>query len=276
MARASVDQLETNRVWLEFEVMRQFQALFSESLVELPDTINLIAIDTRYVGEAAIAAGDRAALGLTMKFFNTYLRASINTRQVRAAYNVFNQYRMLAERILAEGPRTPVGDALIVEIAGYFRYYGLLGVSLNQSFVAETAAYDVAALCERAFEAGAACHGDLLRVLLTIDREPEGGAGELALRGVRKAQVKLATLYLERGAEAHARQIAADMRDEPPARLRSIRDELLAVMASEFWEVVDRGVNFDFLDDGRKQRLREFFAWFPALRPGASEPGGAS
>ena len=272
MARDSVDTLEHTRVWLEFEVMRQFQALFSESLIELPDTINLIAIDTRYVGEAALAAGDRAALGLTVKFFNTYLRSSINTRQVRAAYNVLNQYRMLAERILADAERDPSGHALVIEIVGYFRYYGLLGVSLNQGFVAETAAYDVAALCERAFDAGASCHGELLKVLLTIDREPEGGAEERALRGVRKAQVKLATLYLERGAEAHARQIAADMRDEPPARLRSIRDELLAVAQSEFWEVVDRGVNFDYLDERRKLRLQEFFAWFPSLNTAGAPP----
>ena len=151
----------------------------------------------------------------------------------------------------------------MIEIAGYFRYYALLGVGMNLGFVAETAAYDVATLCERAFETSAACHDGLLRVLLTIDREAEGIAEERALRGVRKAQAKLATFYLTAGAERHARSIADDMRDEKPARLRSIRDELLAVTTSEFWEVVDRGGNFDYLDDARKARLREFFAWLP-------------
>jgi hypothetical protein len=265
MARGSVDQLEGQGVWLEFEVLRQFQALFSESLTELPDTINLIAIDTRYVGEAAVEAGDRHALGLTVKFLNTYLRSSINRRQVRAAYNVLNQYRMLAERVMAAGARVDGGDALLVEIAGYFRYYALLGVGMQLGFVAETAAYDVAALCERAFEARSGCHEGLLKVLLTIDREAEGGVEERALRGVRKAQLKLATFYLERGAEAEARLIAADLRDEKAGRLRSIRDELLAVQTSDFWEVVDRGGNFDYLDGARKDRLIEFLSWLPQM-----------
>ena len=280
MAPASVDQLQQDRVWLEFEVLRQFQALFAESLTELPDTINLIAIDTRYVGEAALAAGDRHALHLAVKFFNTYLRSSINTRQVRAAYNVLNQFRALAEHVVAAGSKAPAAarsesDALVIEVAGYFRYYGLLGVGMGLGFVAETAAYDVATLCERAFEAGAGCHDELLRVLLTIDREAEGSAEERALRGVRKAQVKLATFYLARGAEAHARAIAADLRDEKPARLRSIRDELLAVQTSEFWEVVDRGGNFDYLDDARKQRLAQFFEWLPVATVGSPATGDA-
>lgn len=273
MARDSVDQLEQNRVWLEFEVMRQLQTLFAESLTELPDTINLIAIDTRYIGEAALNAGDRHVLALAVKFMNTYLRAAMNNRQVRAAYNVFNQYRMLAERLVdSTGAGGEAG--LVVEIAGYFRYYGLLGVGMGLGFVAETAAYDVSSLCERTFEGGprlSACHDELLKVLLTIDREAEGGAEERALRGVRKAQVKLATFYLERGAEPHARQIAADMKDEPATRLRSIRDELLAVHSSEFWEVVDRGANFDYMDEGRKRRLRQFFEWFPALSGGPEQ-----
>ena len=42
-------------------------------------------------------------------------------------------------------------------------------------------------------------------------------------------------------------------------------DEMLSIVAKDFWEVVDRGTNFDYLDDGRKARLREFFGWFARL-----------
>ena len=38
---------------------------------------------------------------------NTYLRAALNARDVRTAYNVLNQYRQLAEALLAA--RAPRG-----------------------------------------------------------------------------------------------------------------------------------------------------------------------
>ena len=52
------------------------------------------------------------------------------------------------------------------------------------------------------------------------------------------------------------------MEDERPERLASIRDELLNVESREFWEVSDRGVNFDYLGDERKAQLLRFFEWF--------------
>ena len=40
---------------------------------------------------------------------------------------------------------------------------------------------------------------------------------------------------------------------------------MLSITSKDFWEVVDRGTNFDYLSDERKQKLREFFADFPSL-----------
>ena len=39
----------------------------------------------------------------------------------------------------------------------------------------------------------------------------------------------------------------------------------------DFWEVVDRGTNFDYLSDERKQKLREFFSGFASLAAPAAE-----
>ena len=129
----------------------------------------------------------------------------------------------------------------------------------------ETAAYDLCTLCEQASELASPSHGRLLAIFLEIDKEAETTAEEKALRGVRKAQAKLATFYLQRGEAAHARAIYEDMANESPERLRSIRDELLAIASKHFWEVVDRGTNFDYIDDARKEKLREFFAQFESL-----------
>jgi hypothetical protein len=86
---------------------------------------------------------------------------------------------------------------------------------------------------------------------------------------VRKAQLKLASYFLLRGDERLAREIFHDMKDEQPPRLASIRDELLNVQSQEFWEVSDRGVNFDYLSEERKLNLLRFFEWFGDSLPTA-------
>jgi hypothetical protein len=132
-------------------------------------------------------------------------------------------------------------------------------------FVAETAAYDLSALCEMASEQKSPIHDALLAIFLDIDKEAETLAEEKALRGVRKAQIKLATYYLERGLEADARRIQDDMRGESAERLVSLRDELMAVTSKEFWEIVDRGENFDYLNEQRKAQVPRFFAGLPGF-----------
>ena len=91
---------------------------------------------------------------------------------------------------------------------------------------------------------------------------PETEAQEQSLRGVRKAQLKLATYYLGAGAEELARQVWRDMEHERPERLLHIREEMLAVQDRDFWEVIDRGHNFDYLDPDRRRQLETFFSWF--------------
>ena len=64
MAPESLLDLEKSRTWVEWKVLRQLQAIYSEALLELPDINYLVAIDTRYVGEAALQVpADRLAVG---------------------------------------------------------------------------------------------------------------------------------------------------------------------------------------------------------------------
>jgi hypothetical protein len=67
------------------------------------DVNNTVALVGRLLGERAVEAGDMGLLRTIMKFFNTFLRATINARDVRTAYNVLNQYRLLTESVLRAG-----------------------------------------------------------------------------------------------------------------------------------------------------------------------------
>jgi hypothetical protein len=270
LAPDSVDDLARRGIWLEWKGLRQIREVFGAALATMPEMAHVVCIDTRYVGEAALAAGDREVLSLTVKFMNTYLRAALNARDVRTAYNVLNQYRQLAESLLA-GPKAAGSwtEETLVDIAGHFKYYARLAHGIGLGFVTETAAYDLCALCEAASAAQSPCHDRLLAVFLEIDKEPETAAEERALRGVRKAQAKLASYYLLHEQPGRARRIYEDMAHESPERLRSIRDEMLSITSKDFWEVVDRGTNFDYLPDDRKAKLRQFFSEFASLASAA-------
>ncbi len=255
-------RMTDRRTWVEMKVLRQFQGVFAEALHNLADVAHIVAIHTRTLAVLAAEVDDREAVRLCMRFVHTYFRAAINARDVRSAYNVFNEYRTLAESLLAEGR-----DDLVVEIAERSKFYGQLAFSRQLPFILETAAYDLCTLLEAAYDRGAPSHDPVLAIFLELDREPDGGDHqEASLRGVRKAQTKLAAFYLHRGAEPLARRIFEDMREEDPERLRSIRAEIEALDEPEFWEVSDRGINFDWVPLERRPHLATFFGWFEQLR----------
>ena len=53
------------------------------------------------------------------------------------------------------------------------------------------------------------------------------------------------------------------MMQEDPARLRGIRQDIEQTTEREYWEISDRGANFDFLEPERRALLSTFFGWFP-------------
>jgi len=55
-----------------------------------------------------------------------------------------------------------------------------------------------------------------------------------------------------------ANLIRQDMADEPPERLESIKEELESVQSATFWELEDRGYNFEYLTQDRKDQLQAF------------------
>jgi hypothetical protein len=229
------------------------------ALINLRDVAHVCAIDTRYVGEKAIAVNDPEALTVAVKFFNSYLRAALNARDVRTCYNVLHQYRALTEGLLKAGWHDRVAD-----IAEYIKYYAHISFRMQLPFVTETCGYDLSTLCELAHALRSPALGRMIETFLEVDQPPsDEEAQETGLRGVRKAQIKLATYFLVNNAEPLARRIWEDMHAERPERLRSIREELLRVASEDFWEVIDRGTNFDYLTPERKTALNTFFSWFP-------------
>src|SRR5205807_2652350 len=132
---------------------------------------------------------------------------------------------------------------------------------MKLTFVTETVAYDLSALCQYANEQGMPEEEEMLARFLELDRPLRVSSQESALLGVRKAQVKLAAYYLMRGDREKARRISEDMASEPAERLRSIRHALESVESKDFWEIIDRGRNFEYMPPAQRACLAQFFAW---------------
>ena len=275
LSNESIRDLKQRRNWVEWKILRQYQMLFNEGLGRMKDLCYLIAINTRRLGVGAARRGDLPTLDLAIKFFNTYLRATINARDIRTAYNILHQYRQLAEDVLrhASEARPDAREELEHrgrEIAGFMRYYGGLAFQSGLTFITEVIAHDIGALCDTAYRCRSGVHEVLLETFLRVDDTAETTEQENTLRGVRRAQVKLATSYLIYNDHQFSDMIRQDMLEEPKRRLESIWQELLALDTREFWEVNDRGSNFDYLTPRQKSKLPEFFQGFPALQAPAA------
>jgi hypothetical protein len=262
MDQESLGDLEQRRTWVEWKVMRQYLGIYNEALATMRDINYLVAIDTRYIGEAALRAGDRELIGLVFRFMNSYMRATLNARDVRTAYNVLNQYRLLVEAMLRSGN----AEAALQGVK-YMKYYGHVSFDMKLTFVTETVAYDVSTLCEIANQVGAPQEREMLAEFLELDQPLLAQSQEKGLLGVRKAQVKLASYYLLTGQEEKARTICRDMENEPRERLLAIRQQLEGVTSKDFWEIIDRGRNFEYMPPEQRDCMRTFFTWLSIGEP---------
>ncbi|MBC7767727.1 MAG: DUF2254 domain-containing protein [Phycisphaerales bacterium] len=267
MDTESLSDLVERRTWIEWKVMRQYLSIYNEALSSMRDINYVIAIDTRYIGEAACEAKDSALVALVFRFFNSYLRSTLNARDVRTTYNVLNQYRKLNESMLTLG-----NAEAAIEGVRHMKYYGLMSFESDLSFVTETVAYDLAALAQLANECGSPAEQQILADFLELDRPPFVRGQDRALMGVRKAQVKLAAYYISTDQLSRARAIADDMREEPLERLRNIRRQLDAVENKDFWEIIDRGRNFEYMPPQQRECLATFFDWFDLEEPAVATP----
>ncbi len=255
----SVQDLQARKTWVEWKVMRQFLGIYNEALGSMRDINYLIAIDTRYFGEVASKCRDEELMHLVYCFMNSYLRATLNAKDVRTAYNVMNQYRLLVEALIADD-----NGKLALEGVKHMSYYGHVSFDMKLVFVTETVAYDISAICQQAHERGSDEEEEMLAQFLELDRPLRTQSQESALLGVRKAQVKLAAYYLAKGNEEKARRIADDMRAEPAPRLLQIRESLERVTTKDFWEIIDRGRNFEYMPPEQREKLAIFFGWLDA------------
>jgi len=248
-----LQEIYQSRTWVEMKGFLDMELIFKMAITQMPDAVSAVANNTKIIGLYAIKLKDIQVLRSVIEFFNTFLRLSLNNRNPKALYNLFYQYRLLAESVME------VDEQLAERIAFYFKYYGQIAQSYNVPLILITAAFDLSYLLRKAYEKRVPNIEHLIRIFLEVDDNPATQSNEFDLRSVRKAQLNFASFLLSQGDTELVQRIYEDIKHEPKERLDAIRKEMMAVKDRKFWEVTDRGVDFFFLDDNQKHYLNEFF-----------------
>ncbi len=265
LSESNRQKIITQRIILENKVFKHYNILFHRCVTQNRDVNYMIAMSLRFIAEKAVECEDPYTIHLCIKYFNTLLRNSFNSRDIRTPYNLFFQYKKLAVYLLST-----TKAYYVKEIAKYFKYYGILFYQQKIGFILETAAHDFSDICVEAERLNSPLCDDLLTLFLTIDQPQESGEEDKSLRGVRKAQIKLGTFYLSINNQAKAQLIAKDMMDEPYSRIQAICQELDTIQ-EDFWEIIDRGSNFDFIPHEWRNYLTPFFDIFSQLYQSRNE-----
>lgn len=260
LAPETMAEVRREGVWLERKVLRRYLSLMGQSAVHARDVANLVGINTRRI---ATECGDAHPhlLELCVRTFNSYLRTTIGANDPRTAYFLMNQYRLVAEHMLGTGSASTA-----VTIAGHLGWYGRLAHRSGQQILLEIAAYDLVQIIERALDLESPAVDPLLDHLLELDQEIREEREEASLLGVRRSQMQLATLFLQRGDEPRIQRIAGDLAEEDMDRLERLRRALLTDDRTQYWELMDRGANFSYLAPERRRFLGDLFDRIAAVQ----------
>jgi nucleotide-binding universal stress UspA family protein len=176
---------------------------------------------------------------------NSFAREAIKKKENAPACNVIYCYKALVRRLLGDRPD------LVPPLVHYMRYYAEFARARGLPFVYERLSYELVELSERAYERAAAPARELLDAVLAFD------ASERSV-GLVKSRAILAGYLLERGLTRELDRVRASLLNVPSAVIEQAKCDLLVVRDRLFWELSDQGVNFDYLEPVRRERVVEF------------------
>jgi hypothetical protein len=246
-ARA-VKEFTATHIWTEMKVFSQLRQVMSAAVPRMHDLVSTIAKTSRKLGLEKAVSLDVALREMVVEYFNTFIRLAITRKDDLSVFILFDQYRMLAESLNSTHPD------LVQDIAYYFEYYGQMARDAGLPFLVSAIAHDLGLLVQSAFQSYAPNRQLLLERFLNYDlktRQP--------LPGVKKAHAILASYLMLNGHTEQANLIGDSFHGLDQAMIKVIRDELLQITREMYWEVTERRVNMDYVPEGQREQLRQFF-----------------
>lgn len=246
LSEDALEFLRTDRTWFEHKCLTQLSLAYNAALAKMPDAVSAISDALRTIALHARSQGDRATLMLAIRFFNTFVREAIKKKDVHAIYDIMHQYKVLSRDLM------PTHSDVVLEIARHLKYYADFARLQGMPFIYELSSYELGEMVMWAYEREISTRDDLLAIVL-------GFEGAAASTRLVKSRAILAGYFLEHAHAAPADRVRESLEGVPAAILEQALGEILNTRERSFWEVTDRQVNFDYVDERQKQRVRSFF-----------------
>jgi len=250
-----------DRTWVEYRCITQLSLAYNATLSKMPDAVSAISETLRHIAIECYRSGDRPVLTLLIRFFNTFVREAIKRKDVHAIYDLMHQYKALVREILSSEP------ALSLECARHFKYYAEFAKFSGLPFIYELTSYEIGELVKWAYARRCPSREEMLALFLKFD-------GTAASARLAKSRAILWTFLAAQGLTAEADRVRASLLEVPASILESARADLLGATERAFWEVTDRQVNIDFLEDDAKALARSLFEGLEAEKA-AAKPAAA-
>ena len=266
MSSEAAHILSEQRIWMEHRIASQVALAYRSVLGKMPDGVSAIADAIKLAAHEEAGRGNFEVFDLLVRTLNTFIREAIKKKENASAYNVIYNYKSLVRRLLADRP------ARVPELGRYLRHYADFAREHGLAFIYELISYELGELVERAFDGGKTEAAEALLAAMLDLEDPARFTGLVKSRGI------LAGYCLERGRDAELKRIEASLRAVPAAVLAKARDVIQATVDRVFWELTDRGTNFNYVAPARREKVVAFFdgllrqAHGPAMAGGTAAP----
>jgi len=244
----ALEMLSEAKTWYEMKCLQQLELGFLRALHGPTDTVSVFSDAVRVIACRCDERHDEQALRLCIRFFNNFLRESIKSRNLRAVYDVFHQYRKLA-RTIVDRPE------LLREIGQHFVYYAGMARNFGMVFAPQLALFDLGFVTRRAYERASPAAADLLKQVLSLPHRTGEDVHSMAV----KAKLILGGFFVEHQLAQEAELVRKNLRDVDANELERAEADLLAADRA-FFEVTDRQLNLEYVPPERREPLQQFCA----------------
>ena len=124
------NEILEKKIWLDSMIFMNMEGIFKTSFRTMEDTTNAVAYNTRKIGIAFIKNKHEESMYLAVEYFNTFLRLALNEKKQRIIFNLFYQYRLVAEAFFDHNK-----EDLAEKVIFYFKYYGKIAYDSGIWFI---------------------------------------------------------------------------------------------------------------------------------------------
>src|SRR5437764_10469575 len=261
-----IAEVNRARTWFTYMVMSSFVDMVGLAPVHRKEAVYAIAVATRNVGLEAIEAGDSEVAELCLRFFDTYLRATVNRSAPTVASGIMNDYRRYAIGAL-EWRRD-----LAVEAAAHLLRYGRHFDEAGMPAIFGAAAEDVADLAIEARVRDPQVTFRLAQLLVRNLLDLIPNARPIGLNGLFKGVAKLTCWSMAADEKDITHGLVEGIAAAPPDSVDAALSRMEGLQNGLVWEVNERVISFDWLDHPLRDEIPRLRG---ALRKAKSSGNGA-